>query len=87
MKSHRFDAWSFVFGLVFAGLGALLLSTDFFFARPSIVFDTIAIGGPLLAILAGFALMAPAFRRKTVEPPGPTPEELAATEEFPASPL
>jgi hypothetical protein len=28
MKRHRFDPYSLVFGVLFAGLGALLLDTD-----------------------------------------------------------
>lgn len=88
MKKHPFDPWSFFFGVLIAGIGVLFLASDIFIARPQTIFNTIGIVGPLLVVVAGLALMAPVFRRKSRS----KDESLASvdpdvTDEFPPSPL
>lgn len=72
MKKHRFDPYSLVFGLLFAGLGAFLLDTD-------LDMGDLARAGwlPLPAVAVGLILLAlgldrarPAPRSVENDPPG-----------------
>lgn len=88
MKKHPIDPWSFFFGVLIAGIGIVFLASDIFIARPQIILNTIGIGGPLLAVVAGLALMAPVFRRRSEdkdESTGPVAPDM--TDELPPSPL
>ena len=88
MKKHPFDPWSFFFGVLIAGIGLLFLASDTLIARPQVVFDAIGIGGPLLVVVAGLALMAPVFRRKTETNDDSTPPVMPdVTDELPPFPL
>ncbi|HWB87866.1 MAG TPA: hypothetical protein VG872_01515 [Acidimicrobiia bacterium] len=76
MKTHRFDALSFISGLVAAAIGLIFLIP----AEPSGLFDAIGDLGswfwPTLLILIGIAVIAPlAFgpRDGSEEPPAPDP--------------
>ena len=64
MKRHRFDPYSFVFGALFAGLGALLLDTDLDMG------DVAGAGWlPLPAVALGLVLLALGLDRAR---PGPS---------------
>ena len=78
MKRHQLDPWSLIGGVVLAGLGLLFLIP----AEPFDVtngFRTLfGWGLPILVVLIGLALIAPALRRREDEselPPPPDPFE------------
>jgi hypothetical protein len=83
MKQHPFDPWSFLFGLLFAAIGLVFLVPATPFVRPQMITNLFGIGGPVLLVLAGLALMAPLLRRK----PQPVPPPPPMTDELPQSPL
>ena len=83
MKQHPFDPWSFLFGLFFSAIGLVFLIPATPFVRPQTFTNLIGIGGPILLVLTGLALMAPLLRRKP-EPVSPPPP---LTDELPPSPL
>lgn len=70
MRRHRLDPFSLVFGLTFAGLGALLLDTDVDLADLS--------GGgwfPIPALFLGVLLLAVGLNRaRPPAPPHPEPD-------------
>ncbi|HJR88169.1 MAG TPA: hypothetical protein VJ930_10990 [Acidimicrobiia bacterium] len=87
MKAHKFDAWSFVGGLVLIVVGLFVLlpntTTLLEFQQLSLFFDLIL---PVLALVVGVALVVPAIRRRQPEQPLEseplTPEEAHALEEL-----
>ncbi|HJU81688.1 MAG TPA: hypothetical protein VJ796_08040 [Acidimicrobiia bacterium] len=74
MKAHKFDAWSFVGGLVLIVVGLFVLlpntSTLLELQQLSLFFDLIL---PVLALVVGVALVVPALRRRQ-------PDEVSAFE-------
>ena len=68
MKAHKFDAWSFVGGLVLIVVGLFVLlpntTTLLEFQQLSLFFDLIL---PVLALVVGVALVVPAIRRRQPE--------------------
>lgn len=91
MKAHKFDAWSFIGGLVLIVVGLFVLlpntATLLEFQQLSLFFDLIL---PVLALVVGVALVVPAIRRRqpelAVEGEPLTPEETRALEELNDSP-
>ena len=84
MKAHKFDAWSFIGGLVLFVVGLLVLLPDttalLEIQQLSLFFDLIL---PVLALVVGVALVVPALRRRPSEADvGMTPEEARAHEEL-----
>lgn len=87
MRAHKFDAWSFISGLVLIVVGLFVLlpntSTLLEFGQLSLFFDLIL---PVLALVVGVALVVPAIRRRrpaqAVESEALTPEEAHALEEL-----
>ncbi|HEY7582428.1 MAG TPA: hypothetical protein VIB78_02260 [Acidimicrobiia bacterium] len=89
MKAHKFDAWSFIGGLVLIVVGLFVLlpntTTLLEFQQLSLFFDLIL---PVLALVVGIALVVPALRRRqpeevsTLEAEAMTPEEARALEEL-----
>ncbi|MGH8958673.1 MAG: hypothetical protein ACRDVK_08355 [Acidimicrobiia bacterium] len=83
MKSHRFDPWSFVGGLILVVVGLLVLLPNttalLEIQQLSMFFDLIL---PVLALIVGVALVVPALRRRQSEAEeGLTPEEARALDE------
>ncbi len=75
MKRHRFDPYSLVFGLSFAGLGGLLMDTDLD------VGDLAGAGWlPLPAVAAGLFLLALGLDRARPAP-DPRPDDARPGEE------
>jgi hypothetical protein len=67
MKRHRFDPYSLVFGLSFAGLGAMLLDTDVDLA------DLAGAGwAPVPVVAFGLLLLAVGLERARPERPATT---------------
>ncbi len=68
MKAHKFDAWSFVGGLVLVSVGLLVLLPDtttlLEIQQLSLFFDLIL---PVLALIVGVALVVPGLRRRQPE--------------------
>ncbi|MGH8926079.1 MAG: hypothetical protein ACRDWA_15800 [Acidimicrobiia bacterium] len=68
MKAHKFDAWSFVGGLVLVSVGLLVLLADtttlLEIQQLSLFFDLIL---PVLALIVGVALVVPGLRRRQPE--------------------
>ncbi|MGQ0847859.1 MAG: hypothetical protein ACT4OP_01830 [Actinomycetota bacterium] len=88
MKRHTLDPWSLVGGMFLTGLGLAFLLPFQPFGLAQDVRTIFGLVVPALVIVAGFALVAPSLRRRPEpETPPVTPEELAATEELPPSPL
>ena len=87
MKAHKFDAWSFIGGLVLIVVGLFVLlpntATLLEFQQLSLFFDLIL---PVLALVVGVALVVPAIRRsqpeQAVEGERLTPDETRALEEL-----
>ena len=87
MKAHKFDAWSFVGGLVVIVVGLFVLlpntSTLLEFQQLSLFFDLIL---PVLALVVGVALVVPALRRRQPDEASAfealTSEETRALEEL-----
>ena len=89
MRAHKFDAWSFIGGLVLIVVGLFVLlpntSTLLEFGQLSLFFDLVL---PVLALVVGVALVVPAIRRRPPEQISPvegealTPEEAEALEEL-----
>lgn len=82
MKAHRFDAWSFVGGLVLVTVGLLILipdTTDLLAVRFDTFFDFVL---PVLALVIGAAMVIPAIRRPPRPEPGLTPDETKALDEL-----
>jgi hypothetical protein len=84
VKAHKFDAWSFVAGLVLIVVGLLILlpntTTLLEFQQLSLFFDLIL---PVLALVVGVALVVPAIRRRQPDASeGLTPEETRALDEL-----
>jgi hypothetical protein len=87
MKAHKFDAWSFVGGLVLIVVGLFVLlpntSTLLEFQQLSLFFDLIL---PVLALVVGVALVVPALRRRQPDEASAfealTAEETRALEEL-----
>lgn len=83
MKAHRFDAWSFVGGLVLIVFGLLVLipdSSSLVVLRLDTFFDFVV---PVLALIVGVAMVVPALRRRQPEPSaGLTREEAQALDEL-----
>jgi hypothetical protein len=86
MKSHRFDPWSFIFGLVIVLIGAFFLTTTNPIDLANRLDTALELGLPILALAIGAALVIPVFRRtKPVTEPTAAPmttEETAAMEEL-----
>lgn len=75
MRRHRFDPYSLVFGLLFAGLGALLLDTDLDLG------DLAGAGWlPLPAVAAGMFLLALGLDRARPAPQPSVQEDSPADE-------
>lgn len=64
MKAHPFDAVSLVFGVVFAGIGALFLTGND-------VGDLVARFWPAAVVLLGLAMLFTAKRVDETNPPSP----------------
>lgn len=82
MKTHRFDPWSFISGLVLVVIGLFFLTTTNLVDlvnRLDAVFD---LGLPILALVIGAALVVPALRRPKPAAPVLTPEETFALQEL-----
>jgi cytochrome c-type biogenesis protein CcmH/NrfF len=72
MARHPFDALSFLFGLVFAAVGLLLLAGSP--ARGTIALDW---AGPVVAVGLGLVVLLAAFRRpSSEEDPASNPAEI-----------
>ena len=86
MKSHRFDPWSFVFGLLIVVVGLFFLTTTTVVDLARQFDAALDLGLPILALVIGAALVVPALRRpKSVPEPAPvplTPEEASALDEL-----
>ena len=88
MRAHKLDVVSLVFGLAFTALGLVFIG----FANPwrvvliDLHWSWLA---PLALIALGVVVIAPLLRRKPkeAEHPGPAPEDTAALEELPPSPM
>ena len=78
MKRHQLDAWSLIGGVVLAGLGLLFLIPAEPFDLTNGFRTVFGWGLPILVVLIGLALIAPALRRREDEgelPPPPDPYE------------
>ncbi|CAN5769606.1 hypothetical protein BH18ACT6_BH18ACT6_22210 [soil metagenome] len=82
MKSHRFDPWSFIFGLVLVVVGLFFLTTTSLNDLVSRLNAALDLGLPILALVIGAALVVPALRRPKPAAPLLTPEETVALEEL-----
>jgi hypothetical protein len=82
MKSHRFDAWSFVFGLLTLVVGLFFLTTASPIDLANRLDTALEMGLPILALVIGAALVVPALRRPKPATPALTPEEEAALDEL-----
>ena len=67
MKTHRFDAFSFVFGLIFLGVGLVLLSGN----AKALSFEWV---GPAVAILLGAMILVAARPERPPKVEAPLPE-------------
>jgi hypothetical protein len=88
MKAHKLDVVSLVFGILFTALGLMFVA----FTNPwRLVFIDLDWSwlAPVALIGLGALVLAPLLRRKPAEAghPGPAPEETAAMNELPPSPL
>ena len=78
MKRHQLDPMSLIGGVVLAGLGLLFLIPAEPFDLTNGFRNLFGWALPVLVVLIGLALIAPALRRKDVEtelPPPPDPFE------------
>lgn len=82
MKSHRFDPWSFIFGLIITVVGLFFLTTTDAFNLAGRLDAVVDLGLPILALVIGAALVVPALRRPKPPVPTLTPEENAALAEL-----
>ena len=64
MKRHQLDPWSLIGGVVLTGLGLLFLIPTEPFDLTNGFRNIFGWGLPVLVILVGLALIAPAFRRR-----------------------
>ncbi|CAN5128694.1 hypothetical protein BH18ACT5_BH18ACT5_10280 [soil metagenome] len=82
MKSHRFDPWSFVFGLLIVVVGLFFLTTTTVINLARQIDASLDLGLPILALVIGAALVVPALRRPKSVPEPLTPEEATALDEL-----
>lgn len=82
MKSHRFDPWSFIFGLIIIVVGLFFLSTADPIDLAGRLEAVLDLGLPILALVIGAALVVPALRRPKPVAPILTSEETAALREL-----
>jgi len=78
MKRHQLDPWSLIGGVLLAGLGLLFLIPAEPFDLTNGFRALFGWGLPIMAVLVGLALIAPALRRREDEselPPPPDPYE------------
>ena len=81
MKRHQMDFWSLIGGVVLTGLGLLVLVPADPLDLTNGFRNLFGWGLPVLVVLIGLALIAPALRRRHDEtetelpPPGPDPFE------------
>jgi hypothetical protein len=88
MRAHKLDVVSLVFGLAFTALGLVFVGFTNPWRAVFIDLDWSWLA-PVALIALGVLVLAPLVRRKPaeVEHPGPAPEDTAALEELPPSPL
>ena len=78
MRRHQLDPWSLIGGVVLTGLGLLFLIPVEPFDLTIGLQNVIGWALPVLVVLIGLALVAPALRRRDQEeelPPAPDPFE------------
>jgi hypothetical protein len=76
MKRHHLDPWSLIGGVVLTGLGLLFLIPEEPFDLTNGFRNLFGWALPVLVVLVGLALIAPALRRRKDEselPPAPDP--------------
>lgn len=80
MKRHQLDPWSLISGIVLTGLGLLFLIPADPFDLTNGFRDLFGWAMPVIVVLVGLALIAPALRRSREEgelPPPPPPDPFA----------
>jgi len=82
VKSHRFDPWSLIFGLVIVVVGLFFLTTTSLMDLVGRLNSAMDLGLPVLALVIGAALVVPALRRPKPVAPVLTPEETVALQEL-----
>ncbi|MEX2622182.1 MAG: hypothetical protein WD651_00475 [Acidimicrobiia bacterium] len=75
MKRHQLDPWSLIGGAFLAGLGFLFLLARQPFDITDGFRELFGWAFPVLVVLAGLALIAPAIRRARPEPEPPPPPD------------